>query len=128
MGGKMVAQVKDLKKGKYVIIDDMPCKVVDIAVSKPGKHGAAKAKVTAISLFGDQKKSLMKPVDSNCEIPIIDKRNGQVIADLGERLQIMDLENYETFEMEKPKDIELAAGQEIEYMEVLGMKQITRGK
>lgn len=124
----MIVQVKDLKKGKFVIIDDVPCRVVDVETSKPGKHGAAKARVTAIGVFSDAKKVLLKPVDSNCEVPIVDKRNGQVIADLGEKLQVMDMETYENFEVDKPKDIQLTAGQEIEYMEVMGVRQITRGK
>ncbi|MCD6522968.1 MAG: translation initiation factor IF-5A [Candidatus Diapherotrites archaeon] len=128
MAGKIVGQVKDLKKGRYVIIDGTPCRVVDVQISKPGKHGAAKARVTAISLVGEQKKTLMKPVDANCEIPIVDKRKGQVIADMGSKIQIMDLETYETFEIDKPSDISLEAGQEVEYMEVMGMKLITRGK
>jgi translation initiation factor 5A len=128
MSGKMIVQVKDLKKGKFVIIDDVPCRVVDVETSKPGKHGAAKARVTAIGVFSDAKKVLLKPVDSNCEVPIVDKRNGQVIADLGEKLQVMDMETYENFEVDKPKDIQLTAGQEIEYMEVMGVRQITRGK
>ncbi len=120
--------VKDLKKGRYVIIDGVPCRVVDIQTSKPGKHGAAKARVTAIGLFDGSKKQLLKPVDANCEIPIVDRRKGQVIADLGANIQVMDMETYETFEMKKPEDIPLEAGQEIGYMDVLGRKMVTRGK
>ncbi len=127
MAGKVIAQVKDLKKGKYVIIDEIPCRVVDVETSKPGKHGAAKAKVTAVGIFTGAKKMLMKPVDSNCEMPIVDKRNGQVIADMGEKYQLMDLTTYETFEVDKP-DFPLEAGQEVEYMEVLGVIAIMRGK
>lgn len=120
--------VKDLKKGKYVIIDDVPCKVVDIQTSKPGKHGAAKARVTAIGIFDGSKKQLLKPVDANCEIPIVDRRKGQYLADMGANIQIMDLETYETFEMKKPSDFVAEKGAEIEYMDVLGQKMITRTK
>lgn len=128
MGGKSIGMVKDLKKGRYVLIDDVPCKVIDIQTSKPGKHGAAKARVTAIGIFDGSKKQLLKPVDANCEIPNVDRRKGQVIADLGSNIQLMDMENYETFEMKKPEDITLEAGQEVEYMDVMGQKMITRGK
>lgn len=128
MGGKTIGMVKDLKKGRYVLIDDVPCRVVDIQTSKPGKHGAAKARVTAIGIFDGSKKQLLKPVDANCEIPVVDRRKGQVIADLGANIQVMDMETYETFEMKKPVDIKLEAGQEIEYMDVLGRKMVTRGK
>ncbi|MBN3036957.1 MAG: translation initiation factor IF-5A [Candidatus Diapherotrites archaeon] len=124
----MIGQVKDLKPGRYVIIDGVPCKVVNYETSKPGKHGSAKARVTAIGIFTGAKKELVKPVDANCEIPIVDKRRGQVIADLGDRVQIMDMENYETFEMEKPSDFEIEAGKEVEYTVVMGQKMITRGR
>ena len=130
MGGKMIGSVGDLKNGKYVIIDDVPCKVVDVQKSKPGKHGAAKARVTAIGVFDGSKRQLMKPVDANCEIPIVDRRRGQFIADLGANIQVMDLETYETFEMKKPEGMSFSAGQEVEYYDVLGQKMIIsiRGK
>ncbi len=126
MAGKTIGMVKDLKKGKYVIIDDVPCKVIDFTTSKPGKHGAAKARVTAIGVFDGTKKQLLKPVDANCEIPIVDRRKGQYLADMGENIQIMDLETYETFEMKKPEGFNTEAGTELEYMDVLGQKMITR--
>ena len=122
-----MGQVKDLKKGKYVVIDDTPCKVVDIQKSKPGKHGSAKARVTAIGIFNDQKKQLLKPVDANIEIPEVDRRNGQVVADLGSTYQVMDLNTYETFEIEKA-EIKANAGQEVEYISCMGQKQILRAK
>ncbi|MCK4326984.1 MAG: translation initiation factor IF-5A [Candidatus Diapherotrites archaeon] len=126
MAGKTIGMVKDLKKGKYVLIDDVPCKVVDIQTSKPGKHGAAKARVTAIGVFDGSKKQLLKPMDANCEIPMVDRRKGQVIADLGDNIQLMDMETYETFEMKKPTDIAVETGAEVEYMDVMGQKMITR--
>ena len=128
MAGKTIGTVKDLKKGRYVIIDDAPCKVVDFTTSKPGKHGAAKARVTAVGIFDGSKRQLLKPVDANCEIPIVDRRKAQMIADLGGNIQLMDMETYETFEMKKPDDIKLEAGQEVEYMDVMGQKMITRSR
>ena len=128
MAGKMIGMVKDLKKGRYVLIDDIPCKVIDFTTSKPGKHGAAKARVTAVGIFDGSKRQLLKPVDANCEIPMVDRRKGQVIADLGANLQLMDMETYETFELVKSDDVEVEVGQEVEYMDVMGRKMITRGK
>ena len=126
MAGKTIGMVKDLKKGKYVLIDDVPCKVVDIQTSKPGKHGAAKARVTAVGIFDGNKKQLLKPVDANCEIPMVDRRKGQFLADMGANIQIMDLETYDTFEMKKPDGFAAEAGAEVEYMEVMGQRMITR--
>lgn len=124
---KRMGQVKDLKKGKYVVIDEVPCKVVDIQKSKPGKHGSAKARVTAMGIFNDQKKQLLKPVDANIEIPEVDRRSGQVVADLGSTYQIMDMETYETFEIKKG-EVQAETGKEVEYIACMGQKQITRTK
>lgn len=119
--------VKDLKPGKYVVIDGIPCRVVEVQKSKPGKHGSAKARVTAIGIFDGQKKQLLKPVDANIEIPEVKRKNGQVIAEMGDMVQIMDLETYETFEVKKG-DVQVSPGQEVEYIECMGHKQITRAK
>src|SRR5437660_433380 len=69
--------VGELKIGQYVIIDGEPCRIVDFEKSKPGKHGSAKARITAISVFTGQKKTLLSPVDGRTEVPMIDKRTAQ---------------------------------------------------
>ena len=38
--------MKEIKVGRFVLIDGVPCKVVNIETSAPGKHGAAKMRVT----------------------------------------------------------------------------------
>jgi len=48
--------VGSLKTGSYVIVDDEPCRIVDLTKSKPGKHGAAKARVVTIGVFCDPSK------------------------------------------------------------------------
>lgn len=44
-----------IKKGSYCMLKGFPCKVVDTAVSKPGKHGSAKIHVTGIDIFTNKK-------------------------------------------------------------------------
>lgn len=120
----------EVKTGNFIVIDGEPCKVVEISRAKTGKHGSAKAHVVAIGLFSGSKKTLTAPVDQRVEMPIIDKRTAQVIADMGDSFQLMDLETYETFEVEKPKDPELLAkiqpGKDVEYWEVMGRRLIMR--
>ncbi|PVX24043.1 MAG: translation initiation factor IF-5A, partial [Candidatus Bathyarchaeum sp.] len=41
------SDVGALRVGSYIIIDDAPCKIVSYSKSKPGKHGAAKARIVA---------------------------------------------------------------------------------
>jgi translation initiation factor 5A len=122
--------VKDLKEGRFVVIDGEPCRVVSIEISKTGKHGAHKARVEAISLFTGSKKTLMKPADATIEIPIIEKKAAQVVAIMGDRLQLMDLNTFEVFELECPDEYKgkIAQGQEIEVQDVMGKKIIVRVK
>jgi len=47
---------------------------------------------------------------------------------MGDNVQLMDLETYETFEMTIPDEFkgQLQPGKEISYLEALGRKKITR--
>jgi len=123
--------VKDLKEGRYVVIDGEPCRVVGIDISKTGKHGSHKARVEAISLFSGTKKTLMKPADATIEIPILTKKAVQVVAILGnEKLQLMDLSTYEVFEMNVPDEFKgkIVQGAELDLQDVMGKKTIMRVK
>ena len=124
--------VGSLKIGQYVIIDGEPCRIVEFEKSKPGKHGAAKARIVGISVFTGQKKNLISPVDAKTEVPMIDKRTGQIISISGDTLQVMDMEDYQTFETPMPEDAELkaslSAGNEVEYWDVLGRRMVVRRK
>lgn len=124
--------VGELKVGSYIVIDGEPCRVVEISKAKTGKHGSAKANVVAIGVFSGSKKTLMAPVDQKVEVPMIEKHVGQILADMGDKLQVMDLETYETFEMEKPTEEDLLSkirvGAEIEYWTIMDRKKIVRVK
>ena len=125
---KELSEIRNLKVNRYIIIDDEPCKIVSISTSKPGKHGEAKARIEAIGIFNRQKKSIVKPVKHKVHVPIIDKRTAQVLSLMGDIVQLMDLETYETFEMPIPDEYkgQLESGKEIQYLNALGRKKITR--
>ncbi len=124
------AELGDLKEGSYVVIDGEPCRVVEVSKAKTGKHGSAKVHIVAISLFTGARKTLVGPADQRVEVPIIEKRVGQVTAVLPDAVQIMDLETYETFEVEKPSDPDMASklapGKEVEYWVVMGKRMLVR--
>ena len=120
-----------LKVGSYVIVDDQPCRIAAYTKSKPGKHGSAKARVVAIGVFDGVKRSFVRPVSAQVEVPIIEKKGAQVIALLPASVQLMDLETYEVFEAPMPEDKErskLASGVEVEYWRILGRTKIMRTK
>ena len=126
------ADVGSLREGRYIVVDGEPCRIVGITKSKPGKHGAAKARIVAIGIFDGAKRSFVKPVDANVEVPIIDKRSGQVFAVSSSGVQIMDLETYEYLDAPFPEEEELKAklvsGVEIEYWRIMGRVKIVRAK
>ncbi|MGQ9624028.1 MAG: translation initiation factor IF-5A [Candidatus Bathycorpusculaceae bacterium] len=132
MGVSKPVDVGSLRVGGYMIVDDEPCRIVDITKSKPGKHGSAKARIVAIGVFDGVKRSIVKPVDSNIEVPIIDKRSGQIFAVTPSGVQIMDLETYEYLDAPYPEEedlkAKLTAGVEIEYWRILGRVKIVRTK
>jgi len=125
---KELAEVRTLRVNRYVIIDDEPCKIMSISTSKPGKHGEAKARIEAIGVFDNQKRSIVHPVKHKVHVPMIDKRSAQILALMGDTVQLMDMDTYETFEMPIPDEFKgkLEPGKEILYLQALGKKKITR--
>ena len=126
------ADLGSVKVGSYIIINDEPCRIVEYDKSKPGKHGSAKARVVAIGIFDGSKRSIVSPVSAGIEIPIIEKRVGQVISILANSIQLMDMETFETFDATLPNDEKLQKkkieGVEVEYWRVLGKTKIVRVK
>ncbi len=121
-----------VKVGSYMMIDGEPCKIVEYDKSKPGKHGSAKARVVGMGLFDNVKRTMVSPVASNIEVPIIEKKSGQVLSLATNNVQIMDLQTYAVFDVPMPIDEEikskLAAGMDIEYWEGMGKRKIMRTK
>ena len=126
---KEMAEVRELKVGRYIIIDEEPCKIQSMSTSKPGKHGEAQARIDAVGIFDEQKRSVVHPVKHKVGVPIIDKRSAQILALMGaDVVQLMDLETYETFDMPIPEDLkgQLEPGKEILYLQAMGKRKITR--
>ena len=102
---KELTEVRMLKEGKYVILDDEPCTIMSITTSKPGKHGAAKARMDVIGVFDSQKRTAVQPVTAKMYVPMIERRNGQVLSVLEDTAQIMDLADYSTLEIKIPVEL-----------------------
>lgn len=125
---KVFAVAKELKVGKYVLIDDIPCRVVNIESSKPGKHGSAKMRITAIGIFEGQKKTLLSPGDADVEVPIIDRKSVQIMSVSGNTAQVMDQQSYEVYDMEVPEELagQAEAGKEADVLEAMGKRKMER--
>lgn len=121
--------IKELKRGSYVLLDNEPCRVEEIEFSSPGKHGAAKARLIAIGIFDNQKRTFLGPADSEIEVPEVRKKRAQVVAVTDTSIQLMDTETYEIFEA-NTQDPELKQnlkpGQDVEVLESMGKRLISR--
>ncbi len=121
---KQQTEVRDLQEGSYVMIDDAACKINSYSTAKPGKHGSAKARVEAEGVFDGKKRSLSQPVDAKIWVPIIERKNGQVVSVDGNDMQVMDLETYETITMRIPDDVDVSPDENIEYLEMEDQRKI----
>jgi translation initiation factor 5A len=122
--------IKNLQVGKFVVIDEEPCKVLNVTTSVPGKHGGAKARLEVIGIFDNRRRSIVKPADTEIEIPIVEKKVGQVVAIAGDTAQIMDMETYETFDSKIPDELKgkLTQGGEVIYWILMGRKMLMQVK
>ncbi len=111
-------EIRELKVGRYVNIDDEPCKIVSIDTSKPGKHGSAKANIVATSIFTGAKKSLVGPVSTKCQVPLIDMRKATILYTNGSEVSVLDAETNQEVVIEINADHEcsLDPGAEILYI------------
>ena len=125
-----MTEVGRLKEGRFIVVDGEPCRIVGFTTSAPGKHGHAKAKVDAVGLFDNQKRTILKPTSAKIEVPIIERGNAQVLAITANNAQLMDLSTYETFELPIPMNLrgEMKEGVEVEYMQALSRRKIERVK
>jgi translation initiation factor 5A len=124
------ASVGTLQKGNYVIIDGIACRVVDTQTSKPGKHGHAKVRVIAAGLLDGRKREVVMPGHDNIDVPIIEKKNAQILSISENMANVMDAETYETFDIEIPEEMKEDAkeGKQILYWQILEQKVMKQVK
>lgn len=129
MAGTKKESIGHMTKGSYIIVDGVACRVVDTATSRPGKHGHAKVNLFAVGLIDNRKRNLVLPGHDMVDVPIIEKKNAQVLSVAGDKANLMDAETFETFDLEIPDELkgQVADGLTILYWEILDqrvMKQI----
>ena len=113
-----IVPATSLRKGSYVMINNFPCVVKNIDISKTGKHGHAKARIEAVGLIDNQKRIIVKPGHENMQVPIIEKKRGQVLNTENGKVNIMDLESYETLGVNISEELQVKEGQQVEYWKI----------
>ena len=124
--GWQEAEVRELKVGRYMLIDEEPCKIMELTMSKPGTHGEAKARIVAIGAFDNQKRSVVFPVKHKIKVPIIEKKTAQVLSITNKEAQLMDSETFETFIIPLDDEIldRVKPGTEVPYWDTMGKRKI----
>ncbi|MFA6023244.1 MAG: translation initiation factor IF-5A [Candidatus Pacearchaeota archaeon] len=119
----------DIRNGTTIMVDGQPCTVRSYDVSKTGKHGHAKVRLEAIGILDGKKRVLARPGHERFEVPLINKKKAQILSIGTDKVNVMDVETFETMDLPKPtEDIEgeLKEGEQVEYWEIDDIKVIKR--
>ena len=125
-----IIEIKHAKEGRYLMIDGEPCKVTSIQTSAPGKHGHLKVRLVGVGVFDNRKREMLAPGHAAVEVPLIEKKVAQVISFMGDHVQIMDMETFETSDIPIPEDLKgkFVEGDQVNYWEISGRKMIVSRK
>mgnify|MGYP001570564694 FL=1 len=120
----------NVQKGTSIILEGAACRVVDVEISKPGKHGHSKVRISAVGLIDEKKRIVVMPGHDNIEVPIIEKRTAQVLSLHGDSANVMDSETYETFDLKIPEEFkgQVVEGSSVLYWTILDNKIIKQVK
>lgn len=118
-----------MQKGNYVVIEGVASIVTDVKISRPGKHGHAKVNLMAVGMLDNKKRNIVVPGHDNLEVPVIGKKNAQVLSVTDKSCNVMDMETYETFDLTIPDELkgQIAEGQVVVYWVILSdrvLKQV----
>ena len=111
--------LKKLTKGSYVVHENEPCIVKNMSFVVTGTHSHTKAKLTLESLFSGKTYVLSMPLHEQMQEADIIRKCATVISKTKEKIQIMDLVNFETFDAEIGDELmETAAeGDQVTYIQ-----------
>tara|TARA_Y100000310_G_C20621288_1_gene783434 strand:- start:702 stop:1091 length:390 start_codon:yes stop_codon:yes gene_type:complete len=127
---KKLTHATNLKVGGYVIFDGKACRITDILTSRPGKHGHAKVRISAVGLVDGSKIIKLHPGHDKLEVPIIEKETAQILSIQGDMANVMDSKTYETFDLKIPEDLKasMKEGDQVSYWIIMGQKVMMKGR
>jgi len=104
--------------------------VTGIQISRPGKHGHAKVRITAVGIIDGKKRETVMPGHDMLQTPVIDKKTAQVLSVHGNTANVMDAETYETFDLEIPEELKAGCipGSNVLYWSIMDSKVMKQVK
>ena len=124
-----IINATEVKVGTNIIIDAEAYTVKKIDISKTGKHGHAKCRIEAVGMLSDSKKVFVVPGHERFEVPVVEKRKAQILSKSDKKASVMDLETFETMEIDCPDEEVFSSLEEsgnCEYWDIEGARIIKR--
>src|SRR6056297_1745724 len=127
----MVAKIinaTEARTGTNILIEGQPFTVRKMDVSKTGKHGHAKCRIEAVQMMTGSKKVFVVPGHDRFEVPMVNKKKGQILSLEGDHVSLMDLESFETIEVPMNPELEgeIAENDNAEYWDIEGTLLLKR--
>jgi len=122
-----IINATEAKVGTNILLEGEPYTVKKMDVSKTGKHGHSKCRIEAVGIINNNKKVFVVPGHDRLEVPMVDKRKGQVLS-IANEVSLMDAESFETLDVPCSEEIksELEANSNVEYWDIEGAKIVKR--
>jgi len=89
----------EVRVGTNIMIEGNACTVKSIDISKTGKHGHAKCRIEAVGIIDGKKRVFVIPGHDKLDVPLVEKRKGQVLSKGDKTISVMDLESFETLDV-----------------------------
>ncbi len=124
-----IINATEAKVGTNIILDGEVYTVRKMDVSKTGKHGHAKCRLEAVGIINGNKKVFVVPGHERLEVPMVNKSKAQVLSKSDSKASVMDLETFETMEIDCPEEDlfnSLEENGNCEYWDIEGTKIIKR--
>lgn len=123
-----IINATEAKTGAMILVDNEPYIVKSNDISKTGKHGHAKCRILATGVFVDRKKVITVPGHDRFDVPLVEKKRVQILSVNGDSASVMDLESYETIDVQIHMDVraEAVADKQAEIWDIEGKKMLMR--
>ena len=93
-----MTEAKDLRKGDYIFYNDELLRVVKKEIVAYGTHSHSKTKLFVTNIQGKKERSFNVTHHEQMQDANIRRLEGQVIAKMPDKIQVMDAVSYETFD------------------------------
>ena len=123
-----IINATECRPGTNIMVDNEPCTVKSVDISKTGKHGSSKCRIECVGIIDGKKRILLKPGHERFNVPMIEKKKGQVLSVSEGSASVMDLESFETLNVDVAEEMKetVVEGAQIEYWDIEGRKIIKR--